>query len=131
MSKAARVHYRADIRGIKRRPIARTSLKKAPSPANLQRGHVKPALGNGRLQRRAMRVLWLFGTVTTADVVDWAYAVKRHKGMAIALHDRNSAARALRSIGAQRVARGAGRGRPWLWALSEDPTEALRDDAPL
>jgi hypothetical protein len=32
--------------------------------------------GGGRVQRAARRVLLLFGTATTADVIDYAYALR-------------------------------------------------------
>jgi hypothetical protein len=40
---------------------------------NLTRRPAKPARWRGRVQLEAQRVLWLFGTATTADVIDYAY----------------------------------------------------------
>jgi hypothetical protein len=48
---------------------------KMPMNPNLQRRPAKPALGNGRVQRGALRAAWaLDGTATTSEVAEWTHA---------------------------------------------------------
>ena len=82
------------------------------------RRRANPARLRGRVQLAAERVLFLYGTATTSDVVDYAHALRlvmrqerRHNWLSF------GARRALESIGAQRVGRAGTRGRPILWAL--------------
>ncbi len=53
------------------------------------------------------------GLATTADVVAWAYprGERRHWQFEVVRE-------ALAKLGARRIGRGAGRGRPLLWAIS-------------
>lgn len=86
--------------------------------ANLRLKPAKPARLRGRVQLAAERVLFLYGTATTSDVVDYAHALrlvmrqeKRHNWLSF------GARRALASSGAVKVGRATSRGRPHLWAL--------------
>jgi hypothetical protein len=48
---------------------------------NLSRRPAKPALGNGRVQRGALRALWaLNGEATTSEVAEWTNVRARAKG---------------------------------------------------
>ena len=78
---------------------------------NLTRRPAKPARWRSRVQLAAQRVLWLFGTATTADVFDYASALRllmRHEPQS--LQPRFAAGAG--SIGAKRVGRASARGRP-------------------
>ena len=70
------------------------------------------------MQLAAERVLYLYGTATTSDVVDYAHALrltiqqeKRHNWLNF------GARRALESIGAVKVGRAKTIGSPWLWTM--------------
>src|SRR5215831_8438608 len=86
---------------------------------NLSRRLAKPARLRGRVQRAAERVLCLYGTATTSDVIDYAYALQLLMLGERRRNDFNRAARrSLESIGAVKVARKKANG-PWLWRLEE------------
>ena len=99
-------------------PNARTRRLKAHLPANLSRRPAKPARWRGRVQLAAERVLHLYGEASTADVIDYAYAL-RLLMLQEARRDTFARAsrRALASIGAVKVGRAGTRGRPHLWGL--------------
>ena len=86
--------------------------------SNLKRRPARPARLRGRVQLAAERVLYLYGTATTSDVVDYAHALrltiqqeKRHNWLNF------GARRALESIGAVKVGRAKTIGSPWLWTM--------------
>jgi len=96
-----------------------TPQRCSPNLANLLRRPAKPAKGRGRIQLAAQRVLWLFGTATTSDVINYAYA---HRLVILGERRRNTlnvcSRRAMKSIGAVKVRRlKASRGCPWVWKL--------------
>jgi hypothetical protein len=62
---------------------------------NLAQRPAKPALGNGRLQRLARRVLIVLGTASTPQVMEWTCCRKRFRGRRIECHDYRAARRAL------------------------------------
>ena len=61
----------------------------------------KPALGRGRVQRAALRALRLFGTVTTSQIMPWAFPRKVYRGERLANHDYRSARRVLIAVSVQ------------------------------
>ena len=80
---------------------------------NLTRRPAKPARWRGRVELAAQRVLWLFGTATTADVFDYASnlaPVDAAGATPQSLQPRFAAGAG--SIGAKRVGRASARGRP-------------------
>ena len=80
---------------------------------NLTRRPAKPARWRSRVQLAAQRVLWLFGTATTADVFDYASnlaPVDAAGATPQSLQPRFAAGAG--SIGAKRVGRASARGRP-------------------
>jgi hypothetical protein len=72
------------------------------------------------VQLAAQRVLHIYGGASTADVIDYAYALRL-----LMLQERRrdtfarASRRALASIGAIKVGRAKTIGRPWLWRLEE------------
>jgi hypothetical protein len=77
-----------------------------------------PAAGRGRVQRGALRALRLFETVTTTQVMAWAFPRKVYRGERLANHDFRSARRVLEQI-AVRAGRARTGGRPLLWRLRD------------
>jgi len=130
-------HYSPQLAIAKPRGYLRSSSMTMPSPskrrvsprtrkrsripqwyANLRLKPAKSARLRGRVQLAAQRVLYLYGTATTSDVIDYAHALrlviqqeKRHNWLAF------GARRALESIGAKRVGRASTTGRPWQWSM--------------
>jgi hypothetical protein len=47
---------------------------------NLSRRPAKPALGNGRVQRGALRALWVLGIASTSEIAEWTHARARAYG---------------------------------------------------
>jgi hypothetical protein len=95
-------------------------MKKTGNLCNLRKRPLRPAAGNGKLQRMAGRLLELRGRVTAPEVVEYAYAdrllLRRERcrrWFYWASH------RALESIGAIRIRRLSTIGRPWLWAMPQ------------
>jgi hypothetical protein len=86
----------------------------AQSP-NLTLRPAKPALARGRVQRAALRALRLFGTMTTSEIMSWAFPRKVCRGERLANHDYRSVRRALDRI-ADRAGRAAANGSI-LWRL--------------
>jgi hypothetical protein len=85
---------------------------------NLSRRPAKPALGNGRVQRGALRALWaLDGEVTTSEVAGWTHVRARVYGERSDNHTR-AARRVLGRI-ADRVRRVPPYGA-WLWRLKDE-----------
>jgi hypothetical protein len=88
-----------------------------PNLRNLSRRPAKPALGNGRVQRAALRALRaLDGTATTSEVAEWTHARARAYGELSDNHTR-AARRVLPRI-ADRVRRVPPYGA-WLWRLKD------------
>jgi hypothetical protein len=73
-------------------------------------------LSRGRVQRAALRALRLFGTMTTSEIMPWAFPRKVYRDERLANHDYRSARRVLEQI-AVRVGRARIGGRPILWKL--------------
>jgi len=89
---------------------------------NLSRRLAKPARLRGRVQMAAKRVLYLYGTATTSDVIDYAYALQLLILGERRRNDFNRAARrSLEAIGAVKIARERANG-PWLWRMPTDAT---------
>jgi hypothetical protein len=85
---------------------------------NLSRRPAKPALGNGRVQRGALRRLWaLDGEATTSEIAEWTHARARAYGELSDNHTR-AARRVLPRI-AGKVKR-VGPRHTWLWALKDE-----------
>jgi hypothetical protein len=115
------------------RSIGATNASRANGPIimptyrNLLRRPVRPALGNGRVQRGVERALIAHngGPITTGTAAEWAYALhvyqdKRHRGgRRLASQHYVYLRRALARI-ADRVGHGRGPGRPWLWRLRDE-----------
>jgi len=96
-------------------------------PHNLAHRLEKPAQGNGRIQKAALRALWAHeGSATTAQVAEWAYCRKLEiEKRRLTKSDYRHIRRALDAV-ADRIGRAGGMGRPILtpWiALSLDPAE--------
>jgi hypothetical protein len=87
---------------------------------NLSRRPAKPALGNGRVQRGALRALWVLGIASTSEIAEWTHARARAYGELSDNHTL-SARRALDRI-ADRVKRVPPYGA-WLWRLRNLTTE--------
>src|SRR5262245_38325942 len=91
---------------LKRRANARAKVKKRNIPDISLYRPAKPALHAGRVQRACLRCFVAFdGPISTRDAVEWAAPVHCH-----------SVKRALSSIGAVKLRRLGGSGRPLLWA---------------
>jgi hypothetical protein len=100
-----------------------TLPQKPRSRRNLSRRPPQPALGRGRIQVACRRALWTLGTVSTSDVIEWAYARQLLIGGDRRRNDFNRAVRrALVSIGAVKVGRAATVGMPWEWRLDWSAT---------
>jgi hypothetical protein len=56
------------------RGASRTSNIKAAMNRNLSRRPAKPALGNGRVQRGIRRALWVLGTASTTEIMEWTHS---------------------------------------------------------
>jgi hypothetical protein len=77
----------------------------------------KPALGRGHVQQAALRALVAGnGVATTAEVLEWTCAMKRHQWRPIFKADYQIARRALDRI-ADRIGRAGGSARPIIWRL--------------
>jgi hypothetical protein len=107
---------------LKRGANTRTSLKVPTWCRNFRHRLLRPAAGNGRIQRAAKRALEAYdGTCSTSDVIEWAYArrlllrgERRRHHFYVAVHY------ALASLGCIRIGRSpTGRGRPWIWQSHE------------
>jgi hypothetical protein len=85
---------------------------------NLSRRPAKPALGNGRVQRGALRALWaLNGEATTSQIAEWTHARARAYGELSDNHTR-AARRALERIAAK--VRKVGPRHTWLWRARDN-----------
>jgi hypothetical protein len=84
---------------------------------NLSRRPAKPALGNGRVQRGALRALIASGDASTSEIAEWTHARARAYGELSDNHTR-AARRALSQI-ADRVKRVPPYG-VWLWRLRDE-----------
>jgi hypothetical protein len=90
-----------------------------PIYRNLKRRPAKPAAGNGRLQRGALRALWAQGEpITTSQAMEYTHCMRLYRSEPIRSIHYHRARRALERV-ANRVGHGLGRGRPWLWQLRE------------
>ena len=98
--------------GRKKGASTRTRVKK-PGNLNISRYRPsKPGLYNGRLQKAIERCfIALDGPISTADAAEWCYPLARRP------HYRN-VKRALASVGAVKLRRLGGMGRPLLWVKS-------------
>ena len=101
---------------------------KARRLRNLRHRLAAPAKLNGRLQKQARTALHaLGGEASTADIMQWCFAMKFHANERVAHWDYQSVRRALEAIGAVRVGRAPTIGRPWIWRL-KDKTSSATDD---
>jgi hypothetical protein len=91
-----------------------------PMNPNLSRRPAKPALNRGRVQRGALRALWVLGIASTSEIAEWTHARARAYGERSDNHTR--AARRVLSRIADRVKRVPPYGA-WLWA----PKAEFRD----
>jgi len=82
---------------------------------------LKPALLNGRVQKMARRALAALGTASASEIMDWTYARLPLHGRRRTCDHSRATTRALRQIGARRLHRGPGRGRPYVWTCQEPP----------
>lgn len=87
---------------------------------NSSRRPAKPALNRGRVQRGALRALWVLGIASTSEIAEWTHARARAYGERSDNHTR--AARRVLSRIAERVKRVPPYGA-WLWA----PKAEFRD----
>jgi hypothetical protein len=95
----------------------RVAERRNANEPNFSRRPAKPALGNGRVQRGALRALWaLNGEATTSEVAEWTHVRARAYGELSDNHTR-AARRALERI-ADRVRRVPPYGA-WLWKLRD------------
>ena len=83
----------------------------------MSRRPAKPALGNGRVQRGALRALIASGDASTSEIAEWTHARARAYGELSDNHTR-AARRALSRI-ADRVKRVPPYG-VWLWRLRDE-----------
>jgi hypothetical protein len=83
-------------------------------PPNLQRRPVKPAAGNGRIQRAVRRAFYFGSELTSSAVYDWVYPRRRHL---LSQAHRYSVRRVLMTM-ADPVERVPPHGA-WLWRLKE------------
>jgi hypothetical protein len=92
-----------------------------PTNPNLSRRPAKPALGNGRVQRGALRALWaLNGEATTSEVAEWTHVRARAYGERSDNHTR-AARRVLARIAAK--VRKVGPRHTWLWRARDTDTD--------
>jgi hypothetical protein len=104
--------------------MARRNLETFP---NLTLRPEKPAKGNGGAQKHARWALWALGEANTREILD--YTLPRLLELEPPKnHDYRTARRALESIGAVRVGRAAGRGRPWKWRLKDEVSSDEEND---
>jgi|SRR6516165_2856627 len=96
------------------------SLLRQQRLANLSRRLPKPASLRGRVQRACRRCLLVNdGVCTTSEALSWAYGQRLLLGGEKRKNDMNGTVRdALQSLGAQKVRRTNGWGRPYLWELA-------------
>src|SRR5262249_25237699 len=84
---------------------------------NLAQRPPKPAQGRGRIQRMARRLFIVGATVTTRQLCEWAYCEGLLlNGKRLKPDDYRHCRRALVSLGAKAIGRGAGRGRAMRWS---------------
>src|SRR5262245_34285921 len=85
---------------------------------NLAKRLPRPAYRNGKIQRACRRAMGARETATTSELVRIAYVrrVLLH-GKPLRPDQYRHVHRAMEQIGAVRIRRGGGRGRPWIWAL--------------
>jgi hypothetical protein len=95
---------------------APTGLTEMPMNPNLSRRPAKPALGNGRVQRGALRALWVLGIASTSEIAEWTHARARAYGELSDNHTR--AARRAAERYADKVRRVPPYGA-WLWRLKD------------
>jgi hypothetical protein len=73
---------------------------------------VKPAKGNGKVQKACKRAFIAFdGIVRTTDVLDWWLPMAKRR----TTNQYITAKRALKALGAKKAGRAKTVGRPWLW----------------
>jgi hypothetical protein len=95
----------------------RDRAKRGTWQQNLSKRLPTPAKGMGRVQRACRRALIAYdGVVDTSTCITWSYSrrlltenAKRGDSLNYAVR------RALETLGAKRIERTEGRGRPWLW----------------
>jgi hypothetical protein len=78
---------------------------------------MKPAYRNGRIQRLVERALFSLGVASTSQFCTWAYCEAWHREGHLRRHYYEAARRALEQMGAVRVGRGEGPGRPIMYML--------------
>jgi len=61
-------HLSANVQTRPQKPASRRDLLRRPA---------KPARLRGRVQLAAERVLFLYGTATTSDIIDYSYSERR------------------------------------------------------
>jgi hypothetical protein len=94
-----------------------TRPKKSASIRNLRLRPLRPALGNGRLQRQVRRAfLALDGPLSTSELLEWTYTRKRMLGNQITDGHRWSMRRVCEAQ-CDRVGRAKTIGRPIIWRL--------------
>ena len=95
-------------------------MRNIATQRNLAQRPVRPAAGNGRLQRAVRRALLVGdGEVTTAQVADWGYVRRLLVQSALEPQHYRHLRRALRQIGAVPIGRAGGRGRPTIWRFKD------------
>jgi len=105
-------------------PERANAARKAQYLRNLAQRPEKPALGNGRVQIAAKRLLGLMEEVSTAEVAQWSHARRLLlNGLALEPQHYRAVRRALRQVGAIPCGRGRGMGRPTVWRMGDRPRE--------
>jgi hypothetical protein len=105
-----------------------TGLKIPGWRRNLSRRLAKPALHNGRVQKRILRAFIASPTsaLSTSEIVQWSHALALHQGKT-SRRQRLNHCRAVRHaaehLGLVRVGRAPTIGRPWLWRLKTPPDQ--------
>jgi len=80
----------------------------------------RPAANNGRVQKACRRALIAYdGQCSTSDALEFAYALRLHRGDRRRNEFPRAVRLAMRAIGAKRLKRSkTGRGRPWIWGMN-------------
>jgi hypothetical protein len=93
---------------------------KQPVPANLRHRPSKPSYRNGPVQKIVLRAIEALRLANTAQIAQWAYVERFHRGEGFERWHYGHIRKALEQIGAIRVGRASGRGRAIEWRLSKE-----------
>jgi hypothetical protein len=101
-------------------PQTSTPVTKWLGHPNLRLRPVKPAKGNGRIQRQVRRAFMVGGPVlTSSQVYDWARSARAPR---FGQWERWSITKVLLEV-ADQIGHASTRGNPWIWRLKTPAAE--------